>query len=92
MDVRRDADLWIETPAGFIRLRRVSGTKFEFELPEGMQVHRTEERALSRARFVRRDEQGRLVPTYAVLQPQVVEGELVGVKVPPVVRLAKVQA
>ncbi len=78
--------LVIETPMGLIDIRwDVTRPKkrLMISLPAGVSVHRGEERCMNELKFLRRREDGSLVPDYALLAPVVDdEGKIKGVKRP----------
>jgi hypothetical protein len=97
LDLRRNADIVIETPEGLIRIRKpVSRThkgKLEIDLPDKMRAFVGEERALDNARFLTLDSSNRLVPTYTVLVPvRGPEGSIAEVRPQTPVRLADTPA
>jgi hypothetical protein len=88
LKLRRGEVIVIETPEGLLRVKMLDKFRFELELPGGMVAHRSEDRAMTGARFLQKDGE-RLVPKYQILQPITdQEGEIKGVRQPPVFRVA----
>lgn len=83
--IRRDGPVVIETPSGLIRIMDGGERgRLVIELPDDMVAHVGEERALKRAKFLRRDADGKLVPIFRLLSPVIDRetGALVGVRPP----------
>lgn len=82
----------IETPLGLIVMNRMKEDprKVQIGLPEGMNAYIGEDRALKEARFIEKDELGRLQPKFGMLTPVTDEsGELSDVTAPEVLKLKK---
>lgn len=75
----------IETAEGLITLRSEGGRHFRIEMPKHAVAHRSIEAALSGGRFLRRLDDGKIVPTYQAIVPVVEDGELVGAETVQVV-------
>lgn len=67
----KGAELVIETPEGLIKITHEGGRHFRFDLPENMAAHRMLDVAMARARFLKRDGDGRIVPSFQALVPVV---------------------
>jgi len=80
----------IETVHGIITLEWTGkAKKWRARLPEGLTAQRTAERAMESAKFLQQDSDGRILPKYQIIEPVTGEhGELLGVRMPPVFRLA----
>lgn len=83
----KQRSVFIETPMGIIEIERLDNRQLRFIGPDGVVVHRSEERALRGAQYVTKDSSGKLHPKYQILVPKVDEdGALAGVDQPPVYR------
>ena len=78
--------LVIETPMGMIDIRwdvTRRRKRLVVTLPDGIKVHRGEARAMSQLQFLKRRDDGELVPAYDLLAPAVdADGRIKGVRRP----------
>ena len=86
--------LVIETPMGLIVIQWDAARRRKrlmISLPQGVHVHRGEDRAMKDLQFLARREDGALVPDYKLLVPEVDEtGRISGVKRPQTLALRAV--
>lgn len=80
-------EVFIDTPAGFVRIVRSQGRKIVISTPESLTVSRGQERAAESAKYVRVDGD-KVYPRYGILVPKVDEsGELEDTTAPAVLSM-----
>jgi len=90
MTLRKMEPICIATPEGLVRILPGKGRKILIELPEAMKAHVGVERAIEEHRFLKRLPNGAVAPAFEILLPETDEdGALMGVKTPPLRRLAE---